>query len=153
VTSDSLAPFNLDFSLVAEVDVDPDIVPGDLRSLTEHALHAEGATGPWDVTVAVVDDVRLQALHREFMGIDEPTDIMTFPSDNPYGPAGGELVISLDHAMTHASEWGLSPADEIRFLVSHGLLHLLGWRDETDAQRQQMLHRQQELIVCWRSSR
>jgi rRNA maturation RNase YbeY len=151
VTPDPPA-LELDFSLVAEVDVDPDVVPGDLQSLTEYVLQAEGATGPWDVTVALVDDARLQSLHREFMGIDEPTDIMTFPSDDPSGPAGGELVVSVDHALTRATEWDVSPADEIRFLVTHGLLHVLGWRDETDAQRQQMLHRQQELFDRWRAN-
>jgi probable rRNA maturation factor len=151
VTSAPPSPVELDFSIIEEVDTDSRIIPNDLPDLTAFVLAQEGATGPWGITVALVDDARLQKLHREFMGIDEPTDIMTFPSDDPSGPSGGELVISLDHALTRAGDWGNSPAAEIRFLVTHGLLHLLGWRDETDEHRQRMLHRQHELIDQWQS--
>ena len=81
------------------------------------------------------------------MGIDAPTDIMTFPKNEPGGKLqGGELVISVDHAVTQAGAWGLSPDEEIAFLVIHGLLHLLGWRDDTDRQRRSMLARQQHLL-------
>jgi rRNA maturation RNase YbeY len=115
-------------------------------------LATEQAEGPWDVTVALVNDQRLQELHSTFMGIDTPTDIMTFPN-NEAGEElnGGELVISVDHAMTQAGAWGLSPEEEIKFLVTHGLLHLLGWRDDTDEQRLSMLARQQRLFDEWRS--
>jgi probable rRNA maturation factor len=153
VTRVSRAPLDLDFSFVAEVSADPQTAPDELRDLVAFVLAQEGATGPWEITVALVDDARLEELHREFMGIDEPTDIMTFPSDDPSGRSGGELVISLDHALTRAGDWGNSPAAEIRFLVTHGLLHLLGWRDETDEHRQRMLHRQQKLIDQWQSRR
>jgi probable rRNA maturation factor len=85
------------------------------------------------------------------MGIDTPTDIMTFPTDESAGePHGGELAISVDHAMTQAVAWGHSPEEEIAFLVVHGLLHLVGWRDDTEEQRQRMLGRQNDLIDRWR---
>jgi probable rRNA maturation factor len=145
-------PLALDLSIVAEVETPTDTDLEPVESLAAFVLAAEGAVGPWDVTIALVSDDRLQALHREFMGIDEPTDIMTFPGDAaPGAPAGGELVISVDHARTQAAAWGLTPAEEIRFLVVHGLLHLLGWRDDSDEQRQAMLQRQEELIARWRA--
>src|SRR5215210_119631 len=122
-----------------------------METLTAFVLSSEGVTGPWEITVALVDDARLQSLHRDFMGIDTPTDIMTFPAGEPAADAsGGELAISVDHAMTQAVEWGLSPGEEIAFLVVHGLLHLIGWRDDTDERRQSMLERQQDLIELWR---
>ncbi|HLL51718.1 MAG TPA: rRNA maturation RNase YbeY, partial [Thermomicrobiales bacterium] len=123
---------------------------GDLEALATFVLANEEAAGFWEVTVALVADDRLQQIHRDFMGIDTPTDIMTFPNGEPgVEPHGGELVISVDHARTQASAWGLSAEEEIRFLVTHGLLHLLGWRDETDEQRQAMLKRQQHLFDEW----
>jgi rRNA maturation RNase YbeY len=86
------------------------------------------------------------------MGIDTPTDIMTFPADESAGEnQGGELAISVDHAMNQAAEWGLSPGEEIAFLTVHGLLHLLGWRDDTNEQRQSMLERQHDLLARWRN--
>ena len=85
------------------------------------------------------------------MGIDTPTDIMTFPADESSGETqGGELVISVDHALTQAVAWGFTPEEEIAFLVVHGLLHLCGWRDDTDEQRARMLERQHVLIDRWR---
>ena len=139
----------LAFALVREADAPAEVTEEGLAALARRVLDDEGAGGCWDVTVALVDDERLRALHRDFMGIDTPTDIMTFPSDD--GEChGGELVISVDHALTQAGAWGLSPADEIRFLVIHGLLHLLGWRDDTGEERKRMLGRQQALFDRWR---
>ncbi len=121
-----------------------------LESLAAFILRAEGATGAWDITVALVGEAQLKQLHAEFMGIDTATDIMTFPTEAIPGIArGGDLVISVDHVREWASETGSAPEDELRFLIAHGLLHLLGWRDETDRERQAMLLRQQELIDAW----
>jgi probable rRNA maturation factor len=146
----SSAPLALAFALVAEAPAPGGVDAADLERLAAFALAAESAAGPWEVTVALVDDARLQALHRDFMGIDEPTDIMTFPLDAEEAAVGGELVISVDHARTQAAAWGLSPAEEIQFLVMHGLLHLLGWRDETETHRAAMLARQEALFDRWR---
>ena len=151
MTPDSEAePLALEFSVVAEVEPPAGADPEALERLAAFVLDTEGASGSWDVTVALVSDERLQALHRDFMGIDEPTDIMTFPGDDAAGAArDGELVISVDHARTQAAAWGLAPAEEIRFLVVHGLLHLLGWRDDSDEERQEMLRRQEEMFTRW----
>ena len=142
---------DLSFSLVTEAEPPLGVVGDELETLAAFVLSSEGATGYWEITIALVDDARLQSLHRDFMGIDTPTDIMTFPADESAGEnQGGELAISVDHAMTQAVGWGLSPGDEIAFLIIHGLLHLLGWRDDTNEQRQSMLERQQDLIAQWR---
>ena len=147
------APERLDlsFSLVPEAGPPPGVAGDELEALATFVLSSEGATGYWEITVALVDDARLRSLHRDFMGIDTPTDIMTFPADQSAGENhGGELAISVDHALTQAVEWGLSPGEEIAFLTVHGLLHLLGWRDDTNEQRQSMLERQRDLIEQWK---
>ena len=142
----------LNFALVTEVEPTFRVNRSELASLANLVLEAEEARGPWEVTVALVDDVRLQGLHRQFMGIDEPTDIMTFPATaDGSGVQGGELVISADHARTQAGAWGYTPSDEVRFLVVHGVLHLLGWRDESDDDRQRMLDRQHVLVERWKA--
>ena len=142
---------DLSFSLVPEAEPPPGVAGDELEALAAFVLSSEGATGSWEITVALVDDARLLSLHRDFMGIDTPTDIMTFPADESAGETqGGELIISVDHAMTQAVAWGLSPGEEIAFLVAHGLLHLCGWRDDTDEQRARMLERQHVLIDQWR---
>ena len=137
---------DLDFTLVSEVALPTRVEEAQLGQIARRVLESESAGGLWEVTVALVDDARLQALHRDYMGTDSPTDIMTFPLDE--GPAavhGGDLVISVDQAFAQAEDLGTTPEAEIEFLVVHGLLHLVGWRDETDAERQAMLERQREL--------
>ena len=146
-----VATLELAFTLVTDAGVLTDVTEEALGSLAQRVLEAEGAAGCWEVTVAVVDDDRLQGLHRDFLGSDTPTDIMTFPSDEAGAACrGGELAISVDHARTQAAAWGMSPADEVRFLVVHGLLHLLGWRDDSGRERDLMLARQQELLDSWK---
>jgi rRNA maturation RNase YbeY len=152
VTTESVSELlDLSFSLVKEAELPPGLVSDELETLAAFVLSSERAAGFWEITVALVDDARLQSLHRDFMGIDTPTDIMTFPTDESAGePQGGELAISVDHAKTQAVAWGLSPTEEIVFLVVHGLLHLCGWRDDTDERRQSMLARQHDLFERWR---
>jgi probable rRNA maturation factor len=140
-------PLSLDFTLVRD-GASPSLVQEEqLESLALAVLEAEGASGEWEIAVALVSDEELQAMHQQFMGIDEPTDIMTFPYGE--GSQGGDLAISADHALARAAEWGNTPAQEIEFLVAHGVLHLLGWRDTSQEERAAMLARQQELVDHW----
>lgn len=126
-----------------------------ISSLVSHVLAIEGVEEEWQLGIQFVDDPTMQAAHVEYMDIDEPTDIMTFPyadEDDVWGEdeAGGDLMISVDTARTNASEAGWSHADELHFLVAHGLLHLLGWDDHSDEDRKAMLSRQRDLLEGWK---
>ena len=89
------AELTLDFSLIRSADRLEFLEESRLGLLAHHVLTEEGAMGAWEIAVALLSDQELQALHLQFMGIDEPTDIMTFP----YGDEnlGGDLAISYDH--------------------------------------------------------
>ena len=117
----------------------------ELAELCCFALAAE-SDSDWTVSIVLTDDVHLTRLHDEFMGIPEPTDIMTFPDDDE---PGGDIVISIEQAerQRHDDEWSL--ADELRFLVVHGALHLAGWDDATDQDRAAMLDRQRKIIAAY----
>jgi probable rRNA maturation factor len=141
-------PLSLDLSLVNGTGADELADEARLLALTSFILEIEGASGAWEIAVALISDDELQALHLQFMGVDKPTDIMTFPYGE--GASGGDLAISADHALARAAEWGNSPAEEIQFLVAHGMLHLLGWQDTDPDQREAMLAKQEELVRQWR---
>ena len=120
----------------------------EIASLVEHALTTEGATGAWEISIVLVDDAELQALHHEFMGIDEPTDVMTFPADaDEDRGAGGDIVISVDRAAEQGPEHGSTAEEEVRFLIAHGVLHLCGWDDHDPADRAAMLDRQTAILA------
>jgi probable rRNA maturation factor len=152
----------IDITIDADVDVPHRITEEAIASLTRHILRSEGHDGDWEMAVRFVDDLTMQEAHVEFMGIDEPTDIMTFPYedegflpgnlDEPDEVAGGDLIISVDRAADNASAAGWEADQELFFLIAHGILHLLGWDDGTDQDRSRMLARQEQLLSEWNGS-
>ncbi len=153
MTVDPERSLAVDVATVLEVDVDP-VVPvkaSDLVALSEFVLEAEAMSGLWAVAFVLVDDVRLQGFHRDFMGVDEPTDVMTFEADagdgEPGQPSrGGDIIISVDRAVDQAASNGNAPDRELLFVAVHGLLHLTGWVDHSDAERAAMLARGDDLL-------
>ena len=136
------------------VELPEAITEESVLSLLTHVLETEGVSEPWELAIQFVDDPTMQAAHVEFMDIDEPTDIMTFPysgEDDVWGDAqsGGDLIISVDRARSHAHYVDWREEDEIFFLIVHGILHLLGWDDHTEDDRNTMLAHQQELLDAW----
>lgn len=142
---------SVDLMVIDEVPVPTGLDQASLLPLVARILNAEAASGGWTVCVVFTSDGALRRLHAQFMGLDSPTDIMTFPyadDDDATEPAerGGDVVISVDRAREQAGDEGWSLEAELRFLVAHGLLHLLGWDDQTPEERQAMLARQRELL-------
>jgi probable rRNA maturation factor len=78
----------------------------------------------------ITGDSELRRLNRQFLGHDYPTDVLSFPLEGV--DALGELAISARRAAEQAREYGHSQMDEIRILMLHGVLHLLGMDHETD---------------------
>lgn len=79
----------------------------------------------------LTDDRELQRLNRDFLGHDYPTDVLSFPSGMGGGFAG-EIAISTNRAAEQADEFGHSASEEIKVLMLHGVLHLLGMDHEND---------------------
>jgi probable rRNA maturation factor len=94
-----------------------------------HRLRDEVAGRPF--TCLIARDADLRRLNREFLGKDYPTDVLSFPSGARDG-AAGEIAISLDRAREQAAEHGHGIEDEIRILMLHGILHLMGMDHERD---------------------
>ena len=82
------------------------------------------------VTVAIVANTRVRELNRRYRGKDAPTDVLSFPADEP-GELG-DVVIALGVARRQAVQAGHSLVTEFRVLALHGLLHLLGYDHERD---------------------
>jgi probable rRNA maturation factor len=82
------------------------------------------------VTVALVPDSRVRALNRQYRKKDAPTDVLSFPADEP--DELGDVLISVGVARRQALAAGHAFATELRILALHGLLHLLGYDHERD---------------------
>jgi probable rRNA maturation factor len=94
----------------------------------------EGVTGGRRFQCLITADDELQRLNRQFLGKNYPTDVLSFPSAEGDGtPVGlGEIAISYQRAREQARTFGHSMTDEIRILMLHGVLHLMGMDHERD---------------------
>jgi len=86
-----------------------------------------------ELSLALVNDKRMSALHEKFMGIHGPTDVLTFPIDeDPSGRVtSGEVIVSVPQARRQAKEHRIPPRLELLLYAIHGMLHLLGYDDRT----------------------
>ncbi len=82
----------------------------------------------------ITDDRELRRLNAAFLGKDYPTDVLSFPAPQTRDYLG-EIAISAQRAAGQAAEYGHALDDEIRILMLHGVLHLLGMDHETDRGR------------------
>ncbi len=97
-----------------------------------------------EIDVILVSDRRMAALHRQFMNIAGPTDVLTFQH--------GEIVVSVETAQENAARFGVAVEDEIRLYVVHGFLHLLGYDDQTARGARAMESAQQRVLKAVRAS-
>jgi probable rRNA maturation factor len=104
-----------------------------LRAFLRTVAPAAGAASG-TATVALVSDGRIRALNREFRGLDEPTDVLSFPVSGRGASSGylGDIVISVETAERQARRRRSTLRRELEVLTLHGFLHLMGYDHETD---------------------
>lgn len=139
---------DVNVSVFADFELPRDLTDDLLADLVGFALQAESATGAWEVNLAFVGEDEITRLHDQFMGLPEPTDILTFASEGE-GRRGGDIAICVPVAAENANEHGISLERELCFLVAHGVLHLLDHDDRTDEMRGAMLSRQDQILDEW----
>lgn len=122
-----------------------------------------------ELSVALVDDPTIQELNRTYRRKNKPTDVLAFPMHEkavaptplaarasarpppmpsaPETPEGmlGDVIVSIDTARRQATKHRRSLLDELTMLLAHGLLHLIGYDHQTDAEERDMTARTQEL--------
>jgi probable rRNA maturation factor len=86
-------------------------------------------------------------LNHRFRGKPQPTDVLSFPVDPGENGYLGDVVISAETARRNARRSGRSLREELRILILHGVLHLLGYNHETD--RGQMNRLERKLRRVW----
>ena len=91
-----------------------------------------------DLSVNLVSNRRMAELHRRFLHLPGPTDVITFQH--------GEIFVSTDTARANARRFGNSLEDELRLYIAHGLLHLHGFDDKDPADAAEMERAQKNLI-------
>jgi len=110
----------------------------------------EFALASVDMTIVLTDDAQLRELNREYLGVDAPTDVLSFPASEADPETGvsylGDILISIPRAKQQAEAAGHPVEDEVQLLVVHGTLHLLGHDHATAAEKARMWKAQAEVM-------
>lgn len=120
-----------------------------VEKAAQAALDQQKAEGG-DLTVVLTGDAELQSLNLEYLGIDAPTDVLSFPADfiDPDTDRRyyGDILISIPRAQEQAQAASHTVQDEILLLTVHGVLHLLGHDHAEEAEKQRMWAAQDEIL-------
>ena len=131
-----------------------------LRLVAERVLVAAGASPNAELSLVIATQQKIQELNRNYLGRDEPTDVIAFPMLSggrvlrPFVPPPdgvnhlGEVIISYPQAVIQAEDYQHSIKREIAVLIIHGVLHLLGYEDEKPALKRLMSAREKEILSC-----
>ena len=126
-------------------------VPIDFTRMREAAravLEGEGEPEA-EISLAFVDNATIHTLNKRYLDHDEPTDVLSFPLSEPGAKKrAGELVIGAEVAQAAARERGHDVQAELALYVIHGLLHLCGFDDKSDAGAAQMRQRERHYLTA-----
>jgi probable rRNA maturation factor len=126
------------------------VSPARLARTAERALAALGCAAG-DVDVLVVDDPAIERLNRTHRGVDRRTDVLAFPLQTPGpSPLVGQIVISAETARRHARRLDVPLAIELDLLVTHGVLHLVGYDDRDPVEARLMHERERQILSAGR---
>jgi probable rRNA maturation factor len=128
-----------------------------LRAIACQLLAAEGVAAPGRVGIVIADDQTVRDLNQRFLGLDEPTDVLSFglakADEAPFAlppeeeASLGEVVIAYPTALRQAEEAGRPAEVELAHLLVHGLLHLLGYDHERPEDEGAMRRREEEILT------
>lgn len=143
-------PFSFDYRKVAEDVIDK-------------ALEVEEFPYEVEVSLVLTDDAAIHELNQQFREMDRSTDVLSFPMMDYPAPGDfslldlsatsendelilGDIVISVDHVLSQAKEYGHSRKREYAFLIAHSMLHLMGYDHMTPDEATLMEEKQSYIL-------
>ena len=155
----------MNHEILIETEVDgAEPYAGLLRRVIPAALEAEGVSFPCEVDVLFTDDEGIHAINLEQRGVDRPTDVLSFPMfqltpgapptlDDVEADPGtglvplGDMVLSMERVAAQAREYGHSKRRELSYLVTHSVLHLLGYDHLDEGPQKARMRAREEAIL------
>lgn len=127
-----------------------------IRKACTATLKLEGFDDPAEVSVTLVNDETIREMNGKFRNIDASTDVISFPLGengvydvNPETGAKmlGDIVISVEHALSQADLYGHGIEREVAFLTVHSMLHLLGYDHEQGGLQKTIMREKEEKVL------
>lgn len=134
-----------------------------IRRTIRTALAAEGLTAPCEVDVLLTDDEGIHRINLDMRNVDRPTDVLSFPefdltpeelpaAEDADPGTGliplGDMVLSMERVAAQAEEYGHSRQRELAYLVTHSVLHLLGYDHLDEGEMKQQMRGREEAIMA-----
>jgi len=130
----------------SEISFPQDLLERAARTTLEHESHSLDS----ELSIILTDDTRLHELNLNYLGVDAPTDVLSFPASETDPDTGaryiGDILISIPRAQTQADAAGHSLESEVQLLVVHGVLHLIG-HDHAEAEEKARMWKAQAEIL------
>ena len=151
---------NFDYEVTNQFDFDFEAME---KKVVEACLDYEECPYEAEVSILLTDNEQIKQINQEYRGIDAPTDVLSFPAIEYHTPGDfseleedvaeyfhpetgelllGDIVISIDRAISQAEEYGHSLKRELAFLTTHSMFHLFGYDHMEDEERKLMEERQ-----------
>ena len=132
------------------IEPHPDFLDIELLESAARATLEQQSAPDDDITIVLTDDDQLHELNLDYLGVDAPTDVLSFPASESDPETGarylGDILISVDRAAQQAQVAGHSLQAEAQLLVVHGTLHLLGHNHADAEQKARMWVAQAEVL-------
>lgn len=144
-----------------EGDLDTLISEDEVVATVEAVLACEGVAREVEVSVSFVDRQTIHDLNAAWRGIDAPTDVLSFECDaldDDTIPAEetlelGDVILAPEVIAAQAPEFGMTPVEECRLMLTHGVLHLLGYDHMDDGDARDMEDRELAILRSLAESR
>ena len=130
----------------SEISFPQDLLERAARTALEHETQSLDS----ELSIILTDDARLHELNLNYLGVDAPTDVLSFPASETDPETGaryiGDILISIPRAQTQADAAGHSLESEMQLLVVHGVLHLIGHDHAEAEEKARMWTAQAEIL-------
>ena len=121
-----------------------------LENAARGALEHESESSDVELSIILTDDARLHELNLNYLNVDAPTDVLSFPASETDPETGaryiGDILISIPRAQSQAESAGHPLEAEVQLLVVHGILHLLGHDHARTKEKARMWKAQDEIL-------
>ncbi len=121
-----------------------------LERAAQAALQHESQSQDVELSIVLTDNARLHELNLNYLGVDSPTDVLSFPASETDPETGsrylGDILISVPRAQAQAEAAGHPLESEVQLLVVHGVLHLLGHDHAEPEEKDRMWNAQSEIL-------
>lgn len=120
-----------------------------IELVAKESLKVEEMDSNYEISLSFVTDEEIKELNRDYRGIDNSTDVLSFPIEDEFNlslPLLGDIVISLDTAYRQAGEYKHSIKRELAYLVCHSMFHLFGYNHLEEKDKEEMRSKEKRVM-------